>query len=572
MSFNKKGFFSLTGIYGGERANLLAGLVVAAAAFLIYANSLGNGFVWDDTNVILTNPALLGSPLSLFKGIDVGRDYEQLPYYRPLTILTFLIEERLHGLNPAIMHLVNILLHAANAFLVYRLAVLIIKNQQASILAGLLFAVHPINTESVNLVTARNNLLSCFFLLTAYLLHYRSGVRKSIYYSVAGALCLLAGMFSKETAIVILPFIIVQEIAFLRGDKPVPALRTVIKLSLYAAAASCYLIMRWITLSSLGIQTSIIPGLGADKYQSLYKITELSTRLFNNLYIIPRYLLAVIWPTALSPRYIVPEELTPLALPLVVAWLCIIGITVYIFIKGRSRAAFFGFAWLAAFYLPVSGIIWFPSASLADRYTYIPAIGLWLIAADQAVRLLPSRDTARKAGIAAAALILIFFAGLTVRRNMDWKSDVTLFSRFVEQYPGNYFAHAGLGEAYFSRNRQDEADLKLAEEEFEKVIAIQPILPPGVHTKLGYIRLARGDSEGAVYYYTIALGIYPLDKEALLNRAIALENLGRQEEAAEDFKRFLTVPGYEFADARPYAEFRLQEISKAQNRDKDAGK
>ncbi len=88
----------LAGKYGNERSNLLVGLVVAVVALLVYANSLGNGFVWDDDVVIVANPALKGTALSLFSGIDVGRTAELTPYYRPLSLLTFLIEERLHGL------------------------------------------------------------------------------------------------------------------------------------------------------------------------------------------------------------------------------------------------------------------------------------------------------------------------------------------------------------------------------------------------------------------------------------------------------------------------------------------
>ena len=104
-----------------KRNDLLVGLAVAMVAFLVYANSLGNGFVWDDDVVIVANAALKGNALSLFSGIDVARATELNPYYRPLTLLTFLLEERLHGLTPFLVRLFNVLLHAANAFLVYRL-------------------------------------------------------------------------------------------------------------------------------------------------------------------------------------------------------------------------------------------------------------------------------------------------------------------------------------------------------------------------------------------------------------------------------------------------------------------
>jgi tetratricopeptide (TPR) repeat protein len=217
--------------------------------------------------------------------------------------------------------------------------------------------------------------------------------------------------------------------------------------------------------------------------------------------------------------------------------------------------------WLAAFYLPVSGIVIFPSSPMADRYLYVPAIGLWIVAADQAIRFFSSSAAARRYAVIAVTLLLLVLAVLTIRRNMDWKSDVTLFARLVEQYPDNAFGHAGLGEAYFMRNRQDEGELKLAEQEFAKSLAQNPLIP-GVHTKIGYIRLARGDSEGAVHYYTIALGLHPSDKEARLNRGIALENLGRQKDAINDFKHFLAISGNELADARPYAESRIRELSR----------
>ncbi len=106
---------------------------------------------------------------------------------------------------------------------------------------------------------------------------------------------------------------------------------------------------------------------------------------------------------------------------------------------------------------------------------------------------------------------------------------------------------------------RDVRYLDLAEEELIKAFEIQPLIQ-GVHLTLGNIRLTKGDNEGALSYYTIALGIYPLEKEALLNRA-TLENLGRSSEALDDFKRFLAIPGYELSEARPYAEARIRILS-----------
>ena len=544
------------------RLDHLLGLAVAAIAFLVYANSLVNGFVWDDTNVIVTNPALRGSPLSPFHGIDANRDYERLPYYRPLTILTFLLEERLHGLNPFLMHLLNDLLHAANAFLVYRLARSLLRDKHGALLAGLLFAVHPINSESVDFLSGgRNTMLAGFFILLTYLFHRRSILRDSLSDAIAGALFLLCGLLSKETGLMVVPFIVVQGLAPFRVIAPPARMRALLRLLPVAAALLCYLVMRREAMSSLGIQTSIFPGFGAQILSVTYKVPDLTMRLIDNLYIIPRYLLTVIWPAALTPRYAVPGHLGPLAAPLAAAWTCIIAALGWLLTRGRSRATLFGLVWLVAFWLPVSGIVAFPSLPMADRYLYLPAIGLWIIFADQAVRLLPSDDRARRNGMAAAVLILVALAGTTVRRNLDWYSDITLFTRCVEQYPDDAYGHAGLGHAYFLEHNRDIRYLGRAEAEYNRALALQPAMP-GVHVKLGYIHLARGDSEGAVHYYTIALGLYPSDKDALLNRGIALENLGRSQEALNDFTRFLSLPGYELAEARPYAEARIRALTR----------
>ena len=546
----------------GLKTDHYAALIPAVLAFLVYANSLGNGFVWDDTNVIVNNPALQGSPASLFRGIDTTRDYELLPYYRPLTALTFLLEGRLYGLTPFPMHLVNVLLHMFNAFLVFLLARTVTSETRAAFLAGLLFAVHPVNTEAVDFLSGgRNTMLACFFILTAYLLYHKSIIRNSIPLALTAAVFLLFGFFSKETALAVLPFIAALEVPSLRGQVSGSRARAVLRLLPSIVVLALYVILRWMTLSKLGIQSSIIPGFGSDQLTSFYKIPGFTSRLVDNLYIMPRYLLTVAWPSSLSPRYVIPDHLRPLTVPLLSGWICISAIIGWLFIKGRSAATLFGLFWFVTFYLPVSGIIMFPSAPMADRYFYIPAIGIWLVVAHQVSRFVSSGGRTHRLILVAAILVFSVLSILTIGRNFDWRNDVTLFSRCVVQHPDNAYCHAGLGEAYLTRNRQDYEHLSLAEREYEKALSLNPILP-GVHAKMGYIKLARGESEKAAGYYATALGIYPLDKEALLNRGIALENLGRQKEALENFRRFLSIPGYELEDARPYAEARVRELSR----------
>jgi len=539
----------------------VTGFFLAAAAFFVYANSLGNGFVGDDHSVILHNPVLRDSPLSLFNGIDTTSDTELMPFYRPLTYLTFLIEQRIHGLTPFFVRLFNVLLHSANTFLVYRLSRILFKHEHAALFAGLLFAVHPLHTEGVDFNSGgRNTMLSCFFVLAAYLVHRRSVLHDSISTAVAGAFLFLAGLFSKELALAVLPFVAALEIYPLRQQPAGAKSRAALRLLPYLGATLCYLYMRWLTLSRLGIQKGFLPGSGSQAMEAKYSIPGITERLLDNLYIIPKYLQIAIWPTRLSPRYVVPEDLSPLTLTLAVAWLGIIIGLGWLLTKGRSRTTLFGLSWMAAFWLPVSGIIYFSNIPMAERFLYIPAIGFWVIIADQFSRLYPSLNKTRsRYATIAGVLILLILSAITMRRNSDWKSDLTLNTKLVAQYPENPHGHANLGNAYL--DRRSNQDLELAENEFSRALTLDPSLHL-LHSPLGYIRLVKSDFEGALKHYSETLAVFPKDRDARINSAIALERLGRSREALDAYRHYLTIPGYNnIPGSREYAEERIRVLS-----------
>lgn len=514
-----------------EKNNTIIGLAVAIIAFVVYANSLGNGFVWDDDVVIVANSALSGKAISLFRMTDTARATEPTAYYRPLTVLTFLIEERLHGLTPFLVRLVNILLHTANTYLVFRLARVLIKKQSAAILAGLLFAVHPLHSEAVDLNSARNTLLATFFIISSYLVHESITRKNNLTGAFSGSALFLAGLFSKEPALVVLPFICFLEMQHSRSTREFEKLRALLRLTPYIFSTIFYFVLRHKALAGAGVQLEVLPGLAG--------------RLLENVYIIPRYMLTVLWPTALSPMYFLPADFHPIALQLALAWLCLFSLLIWFFTRGRSFATLFGLAWVILFWLPVSGIVPISSAHFADRYLYVPAIGLWLIVSDQIFRFTPSGNVVRRYCGIVVALILAVLAGFTVKRNLDWKSDITLFTQFVEQYPEHAYGHHNLGCAYLDKVK----NIDLAERSFEKALAIDPAFPR-LRTQMGYVRLQRGDYEGALRQYEEALKVNPLDAEAHLNSGIALEKLLRYEEALVEYRRFLDTPGNELEGAR----------------------
>lgn len=206
--------------------------------------------------------------------------------------------------------------------------------------------------------------------------------------------------------------------------------------------------------------------------------------------------------------------------------------------------------------MPVSGIVPIPSASLADRYLYVPAIGLWIVIAGQSSRLFSFGGKMRRYTLVAVGIILTVLSGLTMARNRDWKNDLTLFSGYVEQNPNRAFGHFNLGCAYL----EQVDDLDAAEREFKKALSLDPVFPR-LRTQLGHVRLIREDYEGALRHYDQAVIQNTFDTEAHLNRGIALEKLGRAADAVVEYRFFLASPGIELAEARPFAEQRVRELT-----------
>jgi tetratricopeptide (TPR) repeat protein len=387
-------------------------------------------------------------------------------------------------------------------------------------------------------------LLATFFVVASYLVHQWSHAQKSFLGALAGAALFLAGLFSKEIAVAILPFVAVAEYVGVKNEARKFLQKPFVRLLPYEICLVAYLLLRNNALSRAGASLDVINGL--------------ASRLQDNIYIIPRYLLNAIWPQFLSPRYFLPEDFNLYVLPLVLAWVCIVGMLWWLFTGGRSRATLFGLAWLFAFWLPVSGIIPIPSAQLADRYLYTPAIGLWLIIADQFRIIVLSRERLKRWGIITLSGILIALAIVTVRRNQIWKSDITLFTTIVELYPDQALGYDSLGCAYLDR----ENNIDLAEKFFERAFILNPSFPR-LRTQMGYVRLLRGDLQGALEHYNQAIYRDSQDAEVLLNRGVVLERLGTYCDARDSYRRFLATPGNEFPEARRVTILKISELSQA---------
>lgn len=518
-------------------------LLIALIAFGVHANTIFNDYAWDDPMVFSKNPEILEPALDVFSRVDNTRSLEKFPYYRPLSILTFVLEQRIHQLNPACMHLLNVLLHTSCSVLVYLFVQCLTTNRLTPIVTALLFAIHPISTESVAFLSGgRNTLLATTFGLSAYILHYKAIQKENTFrFIIPSALLLFAALLSKELAIGIVPFICYQEIqGFAHGTFTIRK-HAVRRLALYCIPITAYFLMRTFALSSAGIQLEILPGF--------------FTRIFNNIYTIPRYLLTILWPPYSSIYYTIPSSLKIYAFYLISAWCCI-SISIWWFLtRGKSHVTLLGMAWCFVFWLPTSGIIPFPSAPMADRYLYLAIIGFWLIVADQFSKIFNAKAEYNKPLVVGGVLLLTLLSFSSNIKNRDWKNDVTLFSSYIKHNPNQAFGHHNLGTAYL----EIQHNLASAEEEFLKALQLDP-QSPHTHTQLGYIFQLKDDLKIAFSHYSAALVTNPYDAEAMLNRGIILDMMQRPEEALVSYKSFLETPDRGLDKVRNKAEARIREL------------
>lgn len=373
-------------------------------------------------------------------------------YYRPLLYLTFLFDKFLWGLQESFMHLENILLHVGSGLLVFAICRQIVQMLQLPapwlpLVAGLLFGLHPIATEPVNWVSGRTDVLAGFFVLASLLLFLKSLDRQRIWLGCVGALLLLAGCLSKETALFILPLLLVWCLLPPRDLTPVAPTRLRVALfSAYLLAGLCYLAMRWSALS------------GGDKIVSTATTATASTGEAFSLWDLLRvglkttgfYLKKLLMPLPLNFGIV---EISPLYLWLGLA--ACIGLLYCLYL--RTTVAYLLLAAFClvspALILPLLKITWTP---VAERYAYIASAPFVLALLLLFVRYLQPRVSPRLITFG-TFLLLAGAATATAQRNLVWQDNLTLFEDTVRKSPTFAAAKNELAIALNERGRTEEA-------------------------------------------------------------------------------------------------------------------
>lgn len=514
----------------------LAGAVLLLT-FAVYLPSLQNSFVqWDDDAYIFENPFIRSFDAGFFRRAFFSF---YAANWHPLTWISHALDYAVWGLNPMGHHLANNILHAVNTFLVVLLAARLIEVVQNSRFAfhdsrftliaagvtGLLFGLHPLHVESVAWASERKDLLCALFFLLSVLTYvsYRSHKANKTY--ILSLCFFILALLSKPMA-VSLPIILL-----ILDWYPFKRINSIN--SFWPA------LMEKIPFLILSLISSMLTLLAQRSGDAILSTAEvpLWTRTIAAAKSLLAYLLKMIYPVDLVPFYPYPVNTSFLSLGFIPV-VFTAGMTIAGIATARKQKL-----WLAAWgyfvvtLAPVLGIVQVGSQAMADRYSYLPSIGPFLIAALGFAWLVNKLNMTIKHGliswlVPAAAAVFVFssLGYLTVRQIGIWKGSMDLWNYVIDKEPMTYFAYNNRGITLFQMGQIDAAI-----DDYNKSIAIYPNYFKA-HYNMGLALYEKGFPDGAIQEYQFAVRLNPQDINAHLNLGVAYSKKGLTENSAEEYR------------------------------------
>jgi len=565
-------------------------LIIILFVAITYCNTLLNNFVGDDNYTVSKNrfiaswknfPSLfskqyLNTSDNIVFNFSHRKDYGAGEItYRPVVTLSYMLDYSLWKRNAFGYHLTSLLLHTLNAILVYVFALLLTKNNPVSFFSGLIFGTHPLATEAVNSISAREELFVVFFLITAFIsfiYHKRQKGFRRIFLYAASCLLFLLGTFSKETAIVFPALIMLYDFLFEFDCGARKFLSSLKRYGGYIAAAAFYLIVYFFIFSPQG-EDSLAYANG-----SLY------TQFLTIAVIFARYISTFLAPltVAIIPSFYYPSAKSVLDYEVFMSILFLFLLAVGV-VKSykRSRIIFFAAAWFFIAILPVSNIFFRLVNMFALRYVYLPLVGLSIAAAVVIMRL-ADFSAVRRMLPDADKVIMVFVIGacmaVAAPQNIAWRNEFTFGKDQVMYYPYSAEPYQAIAKHYFDRGYFQKSidNLKIslkykpidslsynslgvsyfelgmfdkAVSAFNIAIKIRPTFSEA-HYNLGVVYLDKKDFQKAAELFEKTLKLDPLYIEAYNNLGVAYLELGRKEDAIKMFEKALEIsPHHELTEA-----------------------
>ena len=447
-------------------------------ALIAYSNSFRTGLIFDNSTIILQDTrirALTSGNIGLIVSQEYWYNTLTTGLYRPLATFSYLLNYAVlgNGTRPAGYHWVNLLLHGINISLVYLLGLAVFEKRGLAFGLAAVWGVHPLLTESVTNVVGRADLMAASGVLGGLLCHVASAhAPRKLAWRCGLALAAAIAIFSKESGAVLPGLMLLYDVCWSkRADWP----RRAIGYLAVAAAFSIYFYLQ------MGLHARMPLGLVPFGDNPL-TATDFWTSKLTAIKVIGKYLWLFLWPARLSADYsynAVPLSTWRDAGALAAIAACLAAGAIAVFSYRRQRYLFFFIVFFFIALAPTSNLTVLAGTIMAERFLYLPSIGLAACMVVAASQVKPQRGAR-----VAVALICLAYAGRTFARNFDWMDERTLWERTASASPGSFKAHSLL-----AANLMD-SDLDRAVAEADRSLVILQGLPPELDTVRPYVAAA----------------------------------------------------------------------------------
>jgi len=520
---NERTCVATTGI---DRERLVILIALALTTLAVYFPVRGFGFVdYDDYDFILSNPHVQQG--LTWKGMVWALSDSSSDWWHPLTWWSHMLDVTLYGTKPGFHHLTNLALHIASTLLLFIILVHMTGAVWKSGFVAALFALHPLHVESVAWVAERKDVLSTLFWMLTMWAYCRYAERPGGSRYTIIVLAMVLGLMAK-------PMLVTAPFALLLLDYwPLRRLDPTVG---WRRARTTRLIWEKIPLFALAAVSSVVTYLGQHHLGGVVRIAELpiSSRLANVLLSYSAYLVKTVWPAGLAVFYPYPREF-PVS-QLFSAAMILTAISALAFHK-RHRYPYLivGWLWYLGTLAPVSGLIQVGGRAMADRFTYVPLIGVFIMAVWGGSDLLQRLGLRREWRGALAGAMVAACAVTTFLQLRYWRNSVTLFEHALAVTDGNYVAHNNLGVALMRQGKIAEAS-----SHFQEALAIWPEYPEA-NKSLADVLAGMGRTAEAISLYRRALEGRPNWPDAENNLGLALAQQGQLAQAIAHFTTALRL-------------------------------
>ena len=514
--------------------------IIITSTLVVYYQVTGYGFIhYDDYEYVQNNSFVLqGLKTDSIQWAFTSLGYES--NWHPITWISLMLDTELYGPNPGMYHFTNVIIHILNSLLLFLLFSHLTSEKWKSAAVAILFALHPIHVESVAWISERKDVLSTFWGMLTMWMYVRYVDRHTIKRYTLSLIFYAIGLMSKPM-LVTLPFVLLlldywplRRFELSKDNSKFTNKWT--RITYFQHNRAYFLIKEKIPFFILAVLSCYITFLAQKIGGSVsdVNVLPLSSRIPNAIISYCLYLWHMLWPLHLAFFYPYPKYFN--IMYVLGAFLLLVLITIFsILFSRRYPYLIMGWIWYLCTLGPVIGIVQVGSQSMADRYSYIPLIGISIMLIWGTADLLDKKDYGRILTGFLFTLTLTILIYLTWLHVSYWKNSETLFEHTLEVTSNNYLAHYNLGITLF-----EKGDIDGAIKQYEEALLINPRITQA-HNNLGCILYQRGNTDAAIGHFLTALQINPHQANGYYNLGTVYYTKGKIKKSVEYFQKAINI-------------------------------